>query len=151
MSEFNTWLQAVAAVGSAIAALAALSVAKSTLKFQKNSVLKRANIEQIIDLLRQLHYLKSLTNQSALGVSDDDFTNLIQHISQTKIGLSALESMISNDARVHVIKIRDAVGLLRENDVFVSDDGLPNLFLTQRLDEAVGALENIYHLEMGSA
>ncbi len=71
MIDYNTILQTVAAISSAIAAILALCVVKSTFTFQKNSLLKRASIEQILKLLHQFHYLKSLTGQAVLGMADE--------------------------------------------------------------------------------
>ena len=148
MTDYNTCLQTVAAISSAIAAIAALCVAKNTFTFQKNSLLKRASIEQIIKLLHQLHYLKSLTSQVALGAADEDVTGLKQRISETRGSVIALKSMISAHASADVKKIHDIAHHLREEKVFALGENTPNLVLSQRLDDAISALQNIYRLEM---
>lgn len=148
MTDYNTYLQTAAAISSAIAAIAALYVAKNTFTFQKNSMLKRASIEQILKLLQQLHYLKSLTRQVALGAADEDVMGLKQRISETKGSVMALESMISAHASTDVKRIYDLAHHLREENVFALGENTPNVVLSQRLDDAISALQNIYRLEM---
>lgn len=83
MNDYNTWLQTAAAISSAVAAITAACLAKSAFTFQRNSLLKKASIEQILKLLHQLYYLKSLTGQAALGASDEDVAGLNQRVSET--------------------------------------------------------------------
>lgn len=145
-----TYLQTVASVSSAIAAIAAVCVAKNTFAFQKNSLLKKANIEQILKLLDQLHYLKSLTGQAVLGAADEDVTGpngLEQRISETRKSFMALESMISAPTSADMKKVRDFVHGLREANVFPHDDTTPNVALSKQLDAAISALQNIYRME----
>lgn len=148
MTDYNICLQTVAAVCSAVAAIAAAWVAKSTFTFQKNSLLKKASIEQIIQLLHQLHYLKSLTGQSVLGIADQEVTGLKQRISGIRESIMALESMISTYAGADVKRIRDIALHLREGNVFAHDENTPNVAISQQLDDAISTLQNIYRLEI---
>lgn len=148
MNDYNTWLQTAAAISSAVAAITAVCLAKSTFTFQRNSLLKKASIEQIQKLLHQLYYLKSLTGQAALGASDEDVAGLNQRVSETTDSLMALESMISARESADMKMVRDIVHHLREENVFARDDKTPNVPLSQQLDDAISALQNIYRLEI---
>ena len=148
MIDYNTILQTVAAISSAIAAILALCVVKSTFTFQKNSLLKRASIEQILKLLHQFHYLKSLTGQAVLGMADEEVTGLKQRISEIRESVMALESMISDHARADVKTVSDVAHHLREENVLARDESTPNVALGQLLDDAISALQNIYRLEI---
>jgi len=148
MIDYNTILQTVAAISSAIAAILALCVVKSTFTFQKNSLLKRASIEQILKLLHQIHYLKSLTGQAVLGMADEEVTGLKQRISEIRESVMALESMISDHARADVKTVSDVAHHLREENVLARDESTPNAALGQLLDDAISALQNIYRLEI---
>ena len=148
MNDCNTWLQTAAAISSAVAAITAACLAKSTFTFQRNSLLKKASIEQILKLLHQLYYLKSLTGQAALGASDEDVAGLNQRVSETTDSLMALESMISARESADMKMVRDIVHHLREENVFARDDKTPNVPLSQQLDDAISALQNIYRLEI---
>lgn len=148
MNDYNTWLQTAAAISSAVAAITAACLAKSAFTFQRNSLLKKASIEQILKLLHQLYYLKSLTGQAALGASDEDVAGLNQRVSETTDSLMALESMISARESADMKMVRDIVHHLREENVFARDDKTPNVPLSQQLDDAISALQNIYRLEI---
>ena len=148
MIDYNTILQTVAAISSAIAAILALCVVKSTFTFQKNSLLKRASIEQILKLLHQFHYLKSLTGQAVLGMADEEVTGLKQRISEIRESVMALEFMISDHARADVKTVSDVAHHLREENVLARDESTPNAALGQLLDDAISALQNIYRLEI---
>lgn len=150
MTDYNTYLQTAAALSSAIAAIAAVWVAKNTSTFQENSLLKKASIEQILKLLHQFHYLKSLTGQAVLSAADENVSGLKQRISETRESLMVLESMISAHANADVKKICDVVYNLREENLFGSDENKPNDFFSQQLDDAISALKNIYRLEIKS-
>lgn len=54
MADCQTWLQTIAAFSAAVAAIAAAYVARDAFAFQRNSLLKKASIEQILNLLRQV-------------------------------------------------------------------------------------------------
>lgn len=148
MTDYNTCLQTAAAISSAIAAIAAVCVAKNTFTFQRNSLLKKANIEQILKLLQQLHYLKSLTGQPVLGMADEEFTGLKQRISETRDSVKTLESMISATANADLKKVRDFLHGLNETNIVASDDNTPNVTLSRQLDDAISTLQNIYHTEI---
>ena len=148
MTDYNTCLQTTAAISSAIAAIAAVCVAKNTFTFQRNSLLKKANIEQTLKLLQQLYYLKSLTGQAVLGSTDEEFTGLKQRILETRASVKTLESMISATTNADLRKIHDFVHSLNETNVFASDDNTPNVTLRRQLDDAISALQNIYHTEI---
>ena len=137
--DFNTCLQTAAAISSAIAAIAAVCVAKNTVTFQKNSLLKKAIIEQILKLLHQFHYLKSLTGQAVLDAADEAVAGLNQRISETRESAAVLESMISAHAYDDIKKIRDVMHHLREENVFARDERTPNAALGQQLDDAINA------------
>lgn len=148
MIEYNTWLQTVAAISSAIAAIAAVYVAKKTFTFHRNSLLKKANVEHILKLLQQLHYLKSLTAQVALGAADDEFTGLTQRILELKANVKTLESMTSAPASADLLQLRDFVGELRDANVFAHDVNTLNVATSQQLDGAINALHKIYRSEI---
>ena len=148
MTDYNTWLQSAAAISSAIAAIAAVCVAKKTFTFQKTSLLKKANIEQMLKLLQQLHYLKSLTRQAALGAADETVTGLKQRISETVDSVRELESMIAATTSAELVKLRDSVCGLHETNIFAPDDGTSNVATRRQLDGAISALQNIYRTEI---
>ena len=72
MVDYQAWLQTIAAVSAAMAAIAAAYVAKNSFAFQRNSLLKKAIIEKILEILHHIQYLKSLTTQPALMAADED-------------------------------------------------------------------------------
>lgn len=148
MTDYNTYLQTAAAISSAIAAIAAVCVAKNTFTFQKNSLLKKASIEQLLKLLYQFHHLKSLTGQAVLGSADEGVTGLKQRISEIRESVMVLESMISAHASADVKKIRDVAHHLGEENVFARDENTPNVAISQQLDDAISALQNIYRFEI---
>lgn len=148
MVEYNTYLQTVAAISSAVAAIAAVYVAKSTFRFQKNSLLKKFTIEQILRLLKQLQYLKSLTAQDALGVADSVVTSLEQRIAEMKESILILESMISDSANADLKGVRDFVYNLCEASIFANNEGVQNNIIHIELDAAINFLQNIYHKEL---
>ena len=148
MTDYNAYMQTAAAISSAISAIAAVCVAKNTFTFQKNSLLKKASIEQILKLLHQLHYLKSLTGQAVLGATDEDVRVLKQRILETQESVMALESMISDHSSAYVKQIHDVMYHLREDNVFARDENTLNIALSQQLDGAIGVLQNIYRLEI---
>lgn len=150
MTDYSAYLQTAAALCSAIAAIAAVWVAKNTSTFQENSLLKKASIEQILKLLHQFHYLKSLRGQAVLAAADENVFGLEQRILETRESVMVLESMISAHASADVKKICDFVYKLREENVFGSDENMPNDFFNQELDDAISALKNIYRLEIKS-
>ena len=148
MSEYNTYLQTTAAISSAIAAIAAVCVASSTSALQRNLLLKKVIIEQIMKLLNQLCYLRSLTGQPALAVADRDVTGLQQQISETMASVIALESLVSAPASADVKRVRDVVYGLREEKVFAQDHNTPNVTLNAQLGDAINALHKIYRTEI---
>lgn len=148
MPDYNTYLQTAAAISSAIAALAAVCVAKNTFAFQKNSLLKKASVEQFVKLLTQLHYLKSLTGQAVLAAADGDVTGLKQRILETRESIIALESMLSVPPSADMKKLRDIVHSVREENVFAQDHNTPNITLSAQMDDAIRALQNIYRTEI---
>lgn len=60
----------------------------------------------------------------------------------------ALESMISARESADMKMVRDIVHHLREENVFARDEKTPNVPLSQQLDDAISALQNIYRLEI---
>lgn len=148
MSDYNIHLQIAAAISAAMAAIAAVYVAWSTFSFQRNSLLKKASIEQTMKLLTQLYYLRSLTGQPALAVADEDFTKLPQQISETRASVTALESMVSAPTSADIIRIRDVVYGLREDNVLAQDHNTPNVTLSAQLGDAINALYKIYRTEI---
>src|SRR5690554_1433136 len=148
MSDCSTTLQMVAALASAIAAIAALWVARSAFSFQKNSLLKTANLEQIVKLLQQLYYFKSLTGQPVLDASDEDVTGLGQKIAEAKHSVVLLEAMVPESARTEMMNINDIVHGLHEGSIFPTGQGGPNSALRARLNDAIDALQCVYRTEM---
>ena len=148
MSDCSTVLQTVAALASAVAAIAAFWVAKTTFSFQKNSLLKTARIEKIIKLIQQLHYLKSLAGQPVFGAADEDVTGLGQRIAEVMRSVLVLEGMVSVSAGTEMKKVRDIVHSLHESSVFPTGQNGPNVSLNERLDKAIKALERVYRTEM---
>ena len=148
MTDYNTCLQTAAAISSAIAAIAAVCVAKYAFNFQRNSLLKKANIEQMMKLLQQLYYLKSLIGQAVLGVADEKFTGQEQKISETRDSVKTLEFMISTTANADLNEIRDCVHGLRHKDFCSPGDNASNVALREKLDDAINALQKIYRMEI---
>ncbi|MBS4073067.1 MAG: hypothetical protein KGZ90_17190 [Algoriphagus sp.] len=141
-------MQTVAALASAIAAIAALWVARSTFSFQRNSLLKAANLEHIVKILQQLYYFKSLTGQPVLDASDEDVTGLGQKIAEAKHSIVLLEAMVPESARTEIMKVNDIVQGLHEGDIFPTGQGGSNSALRARLNDAIDALQCIYRKEM---
>jgi hypothetical protein len=56
--------------------------------------------------------------------------------------------MISVTTNAGLKKIRDYVHSLNETNVFASDENTPNVTLRRQLDDAISALQNIYHKEI---
>lgn len=148
MADCSTALQTVAALASAIAAIAAFWVAKSTFSFQRNSLLKAASVEQIVKLLQQLYYLKSLAGQPVLGAADEDVMGLQQKIAEVKHSVVVLEGMVSASGQEDVKEVYDIVHQLREDSVFPTGQNGPNTSLNERLEKAINALQRIYRTEM---
>lgn len=149
MSDYTSYLQPAAAVCSAIAAFAAVYVARSNYIFQKQSLLKKMTVEQMQKLLHQLHYLKSLTRHRALSAPDDEITRLRQRISETNECFLVLESMISDSsAQSDLKKVSDFLLGLDEYEIYASDEHSPNHIICRQLDEAIGMLQKIYRREL---
>lgn len=148
MTDYSTCLQTVAAIGSAVAAIASAYVAKVAFAFQRNSILKRASIEQMLWLLQELHYLKSLTDRAVLAVADEDVIGLNRRVSETMDGVRALEVMMSPKARIGLKRIADVLDGLNESNLFAPDDATPNHAVGHRLDGAIGELQSIYYAEV---
>ena len=148
MTDCSTALQTVAALASAIAAIAAFWVAKSTFSFQRNSLLKAASIEQIVKLLQQLYYLKTLAGQPVFGAADEDVIGLQQKIAEVKHSVLVLEGMVPARGRADVKEVHDIVHQLREDSVFPTGQNGPNASLNERLEKAINALQRIYRTEM---
>lgn len=148
MIDYSIALQTAATLASAIAAIATLWVAKNTFSFQKNSLLKAASVEQIVQLLQKIYYLKLLAGQPVLGAADEDVIELGRRIADTKHSALMLESMVSISAQSDVKKVHDIVNKLQEDSILpVGLDG-PNALLNERLDEAIYALQRVYRTEM---
>lgn len=147
MADCQTWLQTIAAISAAMAAIAAAYVAKNAFAFQRNSLLKKASIEQILKLLHQIQYLKSLTRQPVLQAADEEVIALKESISEARRSVVTLESMTTASTSQEIAIVRDVVKGLREDLIFAADDKTPNLTVAQRLDEAISALQKIYRME----
>lgn len=148
MSDYSPVLQTVAALASAVAAIAAFWVAKSASSFQKNSLLKTATIEQIVKLLQQIYYLKSLTGQPVLGAPDEVVTGLGQKIAEAKHSILLLEAMVLESARTDIKKAHDIVHGLHEGSIFPTGQSGPNASLNAKLDGVINALQCVYRAEM---
>lgn len=149
MSDYTSYLQTAAAVSSAIAAVAAVYVSRSTYIFQKQSLLKKMTIEHMQKLMHQLYYLKSLTGKVSLSVPDDEFTNLSKRISETKECFLALESMISySSAQSDLRNVSDFLLDLDEHKIYSPDEHSPNHTVNQQLGDVIGMLQEIYRKEL---
>lgn len=148
MSDCSTALQTVAALASATAAVAAFWVARSTFSFQRNLLLKTASIEQIVKLLQQIYYLKSLAGQTALEAADEDVIKLGQRIAEAKHSVLFLEAMVPASARSDMRKVHEIVHGLREGSIFPTGQSGSNASFTAKLDEARDALQRVYRGEM---
>lgn len=148
MIDTSIALQTVAASSSAVAAIAAFWVARSAFTFQKNSLLKTATVEQIVKLLQQLYYLKSLAGQPVFGASDEDVTGLEQRIADVKHSLLLLGAMVPANAGQEMKKVHAIVHGLYEGGIFPSGESGPNATLSAKLDEAIDALQCVYRAEM---
>lgn len=147
MVDCQTWLQTIAAISAAMAAIAAAYVAKTAFAFQRNSLLKKASIEQILKLLHQIQYLKSLTSQPLHQASDEEITGLKDSISEARKNVATLVSMTSASTKKEVATVRAVVNGLREDSIFAFDDRTPNHTMAQQLDDAISALQKIYRME----
>ncbi len=147
MADCQTWLQTIAAFSAAVAAIAAAYVARNAFAFQRNSLLKKASIEQILKLLHQVQYLKSLTSQPVLLAADEEVTGLKDRISEARKSVATLRSMISASTNKEIAIVRDVMDGLREDIIFASDDKTPNQTIAQQLDDAICALQKIYRTE----
>lgn len=148
MTDYQTCLQTIAAISAAMAAIAAAYVAKNAFAFQRNSLLKKANIDQILKLLRQIQYLKSLTSQPLLLAADEEVTRLKDRISEARESVATLRSMTSSPTSKEIEIVRDVLDGLREDIIFASDDKTPNQTIARQLDDAISALQNIYRTEI---
>lgn len=147
MADCQTWLQTIAAISAAMAAIAAAYVAKNAFAFQRNSLLKKASIEQILNLLHQIQYLKSLASQPVLQAADEEVIGLKDRISEARKSVATLGSMTTASTSKEISIVRDVVNGLREDLIFASDEKTPNFTVVQRLDEAISALQKIYRTE----
>jgi len=148
MIDTSTALQTVAALSSAAAAIAAFWVARNAFTFQKNSLLKTATVAQIIKLLQQLYYLKSLAGQPVFGARDEDVTGLWHSIAEAKSSYLQLAVMVSPKAGREMEKVRAIVYGLHEGGIFPSGESGLNASLSAKLDEAIDALLGVYRAEM---
>lgn len=148
MVDCQTWLQTIAAVSAAMAAIAAAYVAKNSFAFQRNSLLKKASIEKILELLHQIQYLKSLTTQPALMAADEDVMSLKERISEARKSVVTLQPMISASTSKEIKIIRDVMDGLEEDIIFATDDKTLSQTTAQRLDDAISALQKIYRTEI---
>ena len=148
MVDCQTWLQTIAAVSAAMAAIAAAYVAKNSFAFQRNSLLKKASIEKILELLHQIQYLKSLTTQPALMAADEDVMSLKDRISEARKSVVTLQPMISASTSKEIKIIRDVMDGLEEDIIFATDDKTLSQTTAQRLDDAISALQKIYRTEI---
>lgn len=148
MTDGSTTLQTVAALASAVAAIASLWVAKNTFSFQRNSLLKAANIEQIVKLLQQLYYFKSLAGRPVLGAADGEVTRLGKRIAEIKHSVLVLEGMVSARACADVKEVHGIVHELREDSIFSTEKNEPNASLNKLLDKAIDLLQRVYRAEM---
>lgn len=147
MADCQTWLQTIAAISAAMAAIAAAYVAKNAFAFQRNSLLKKASIEQILNLLHQIQYLKSLASQPVLQAADEEVIGLKDRISEARKSVATLGSMTTASTSKEISIVRNVVNGLREDLIFASDEKTPNFTVVQRLDEAISALQKIYRTE----
>lgn len=147
MADCQTWLQTIAAISAAMAAIAAAYVAKNAFAFQRNSLLKKASIEQILLLLHQTHYLKSLTSQPVLHAADGEVTGLKDRILEARKSVITLESMTSASTRKEIEIVRGVLDGLRDDLIFAFDEKTPNLTTAKQLDSAISALQRIYRME----
>lgn len=147
MADCQTWLQTIAAISAALAAIASACVAKNVFAFQHNSLLKKASIEKIVELLSQIHYLKDLANQPVLQAADEEVVGLKDRILEARRNVITLGSMASVSASKEIAIVRGVVNGLQENLIFSSDDKTPNQTIVQQLDDAISALQKIYRME----
>ncbi len=148
MIDYNTCLQTVSAISSAIAAIIAGYIAWNNFNLQKNLLINKGLIELIVKLLHQFHYLKSLTGQNVLAISDKEINDLPQKISEINRGVVVLNSMVSSHANFEVKTILDIVTHLHEENLFALAKNTANSDLSQRLDDAIRSLQKIYHFEI---
>ena len=148
MVDCQTWLQTIAAVSAAMAAIAAAYVAKNSFAFQRNSLLKKASIEKILELLHQIQYLKSLTTQPVLLAADEEVMSLKDRISEARKSVAMLRPMTSASTSKEIEIVRDVMDGLKEDLIFAPDGKTPSQTTAQRLDCAISALQKIYRTEI---
>jgi hypothetical protein len=148
MSDCSTALQTVAALASAVAAIAALWVASRAFFFQRSSLLKSAVVEQIVTTTKQLYGFRLLTSKPIFGVADEEVSGLPQRISELKNSVSLLEAMVCARARKDMEKVHVIVNGLHESSIFPAHEGVSNAPLDAKLAEAMDALQRVYRTEM---
>lgn len=147
MADYQTCLQTIVAFGAAMATIAAACVAKNTFAFQRNSLLKKASIEKILELLHQVQYLKSLTSQPVLLAADEEVEGLKDRISEARKSVAMVRSMTSASTSKEIAIVCDVMDGLGEDLIFSSDNKTPNQAIAQKLDSAINALQKIYRTE----
>ncbi len=148
MAEYSTRMQIAAAAFSAVAAIAAAYVAARAFAFQKNELFKKVTCEQVLKILNQIHFLKSVASHAVFDASYEDIIGVEERIASIRESLVALESMVSPSASGGVQKLRDIVHGFRETRIFAKDQTEPNSALRVQLDNAINALNGIYKAEL---
>jgi hypothetical protein len=147
MVDCQAGMEAIAAISSAIAAIASVFVAKIAFSFQRNMLLKREEIDRLLDLIGQLHYLKSLAHRSAFDVNDEDVSKLGSRLLQARSCLATIESMASESAGSGITRVRDILNGMHESRIFAIDDKTPNAECINNLDVALFELRKLYRME----
>jgi hypothetical protein len=148
MIDCNTFIQSVAAICSAIAAIFAAFVAKLAYDFQKNAVLKHSIANQIVTTLGHLYYLNSLKDQSALAMDDEKILDIPQRVSNAKDCVVVLQSMLTTkEAHEKITIVRQIVFGLTEAIILRSNRNAGDEH-SKELHDAIDQLHNIYRMEI---
>lgn len=151
MTDYSTWWQTGAAICSAVAAIASARVAMRFFKFQKNSLLKQASIDQMIKLIQVISYLKRLGEISVLDSADNELEGLKSKIAEAKACISYLDSIVSKSAKVEMKVVHDFVYGLQEESIFslgCNEADCKVVMNFELANNAIQALQRIYYIEV---
>ncbi len=148
MVDYNTYMQTAAAIGSAVAAAFAATVARNAFNFQKNLALKQVVLAEIVGVTNALQNLLSLTGKVPLAVDDSVFINLPQKITSAKCSLVTLQSIVRESTRSDVTKVLEIVSSLNEFNIFSPEDYGQSIECATLLREGISVMEKVYRAEV---
>ena len=112
MENLSAIVGAMAAVFSAVAAFLALRVANRAFRFQKSSIMKKAEIETISELIEKLFILKTIRQLNPLELPDDRFLsieNLLLDIENLAKSLCSQNDRFNNKMEISTSTKKDSI------------------------------------------